>query len=108
MPEMERRPTEAPVPYELNDLKNLQYTLSMARTPDPHSATSQFFVNLQDNAQLDPQGERPGYAVFGKVIEGQDVVDAIAAVPTATVGPFRDVPQDDVMIEKAIIMGEKS
>ena len=108
MPEMQRRPTKAPVPYELNDLKNLQYTLSMARTQDPHSATSQFFVNLRDNAQLDPQGERPGYAVFGKVIEGQDVVDAIATVPTATVGQFRDVPQDDVMIEKAIIMGEKS
>lgn len=80
----------------------------MARTNDPHSATSQFFINLNDNGNLDRSPSNPGYAVFGKVVEGQEVVDAIAAAPTKNVGPFADVPATSVIIEKAIIVEKKS
>ena len=87
-----------------NKLKNLKYTLSMARTSDPNSATSQFFINLRDNTSLDWATNNPGYAVFGKVVEGQTVVDAIAAVATKTVGYFQDVPKNPVVIEQAVVI----
>lgn len=105
-PDMQQRETRAPIQNEAdNGLKNKKYTLSMARTNDPHSATSQFFINLVDNASLDFDGPYPpGYAVFGEVISGQEVVDAIAAVKTTTVGHYRDVPETPVIIEKATVM----
>ena len=78
-----------------NGLSNLRGTVAMARTMDPDSATSQFFVNLVDNAFLD---NPPGYAVFGEVVQGMDIVDAIAAVPTETVGPFEGVPVDPIIV----------
>lgn len=81
--------------HGVSGLTNLRGTLSMARTNDPNSATSQFFVNVVDNAGLD-SGD--GYAVFGQVVEGMDVVDAIVAVPTTTVGQFEDVPVDAITI----------
>lgn len=81
--------------HGVSGLTNLRGTLSMARTPDPDSATSQFFVNVADNGGLD---EAPGYAVFGQVVEGMDVVDAIVAVPTTTVGQFEDVPVEAITI----------
>ena len=96
------RGNRAPIKNEANNgLKNLKYTLSMARTNDPNSATSQFFINLSDNASLDYAANNPGYAVFGKVVAGQEVVDAIAAVGTRTHGHHQDVPQEPVVIEKA-------
>lgn len=101
-PNMQRRETRAPIANEAdNGLKNAKYTLSMARTSDPNSATSQFFINLADNAPLDYSAQNPGYAVFGEVVAGQEVVDAIAKVETGTVGGFRDVPVKPVVIEKA-------
>ena len=101
-PEMRQKKTREPVVNEAsNGLKNLKYTLSMARTNDPHSATSQFFINLEDNANLDPSGANPGYAVFGEVREGKETVDAIAAVATGNVGPFGDVPKEPVVILEA-------
>jgi peptidyl-prolyl cis-trans isomerase B (cyclophilin B) len=90
-----------------NGLKNLRGTLSMARTSDPHSATSQFFINLVDNAGLDhksPTGAGWGYAVFGKIVEGMDVVDAIAKVPTGMRPPHGDVPKEDVVVLKASVV----
>lgn len=91
-----------------NGLKNLRGTLSMARTNDPDSATSQFFINLVDNASLDAvpganpkQPRRWGYAVFGKVIRGMEAVDAMALTPTGSRGPFRDVPTRDIYIKRA-------
>ena len=101
-PEMRQKETREPVVNEAsNGLKNLKYTLSMARTNDPHSATSQFFINLKDNANLDPSATNPGYAVFGEVREGKETVDAIAAVATGNVGPFGDVPKEPVVILEA-------
>lgn len=104
-PGMKKRATRQPIQNEAsNGLKNLKYTLSMARTQNPHSATSQFFINVNDNAFLDyAQGGNPGYAVFGEVVEGQEVVDAITNVKTGNVGHFQDVPVEDVVIEKAVI-----
>jgi len=103
-PGMHKRATGSPIKNEAdNGLRNERYTLSMARTSDINSATSQFFINLADNASLDHTGNSPagyGYAVFAKVIEGMDVVDKIAAVPTTTVYPYRDVPRGDVVIKK--------
>ena len=81
-----------------NGMKNERGTLSMARTSDPHSATSQFFISVADNASLDISARGWGYAVFGKVIEGMDVVDKIVAVQTETRGPMKDVPVDPVII----------
>ncbi len=102
------RPTRPPIPNEAdNGLANRAYTLSMARTRDPHSATSQFFVNLGDNAALDHSARNAagwGYAVFGKVASGTAVVDAIAAVPTGTNGPYSDVPANPVLIEDARLL----
>jgi len=81
-----------------NGMKNERGTLSMARTPDPHSATSQFFISVADNASLDISARGWGYAVFGKVIEGMDVVEKIVAVKTETRGAMKDVPVDPVII----------
>ena len=97
-----KNPSHRPIVNEAdNGLKNKRYTLAMARTNDINSATSQFFINLKDNAFLDHQKKtmrQYGYAVFGKVISGMDVVDAIAATPTGTKGHYGDVPKQDVVI----------
>ena len=99
---MRKKPTRDPITNEAeNGLKNTRGALSMARTSDIHSATSQFFVNLADNPFLD-HGERDfGYAVFGRVVEGMDVVDQIAAVETGTVEGYKDAPLEPVVIESA-------
>ncbi len=105
-PGMKQKPTLAAITNEAdNGLKNARYTVAMARTSDPHSATAQFFINVVDNDFLDfkaPTAQGWGYAVFGKVVAGQDVVDAIKAVPTTRKGYHDDVPRDDVVIEKAV------
>jgi cyclophilin family peptidyl-prolyl cis-trans isomerase len=82
-----------------NGLSNVRGTIAMARQPDPDSAKAQFYVNWQDNLQLDGQKGKPGYAVFGKVIEGMDVVDKISKVSTRSVGTFRNVPEQDVVVK---------
>jgi peptidyl-prolyl cis-trans isomerase A (cyclophilin A) len=87
-----------------NGLKNLRGMLSMARYEDPDSATSQFFVNLKDNAHLDAAGGKFGYAVFGKVIEGMDIVDSIAKVKTGTKGPFYNIPMQTVTVKSAKVV----
>ena len=87
----------------MNGLKNLRGTIAMARTMDPNSATSQFFINLVDNAFLDftsPTARGYGYAVFGRVLDGMEVVDAIAKVRTGSVGPHENVPSEAVVIKK--------
>ena len=105
-PGMKQKPTLAPIQNEANNgLKNDRYTLAMARTSDPHSATAQFFINVADNAFLNhtaPSAQGWGYAVFGKVVEGQDVVDKIKSVKTGRKGFHDDVPMDDVVILKAV------
>jgi peptidyl-prolyl cis-trans isomerase A (cyclophilin A) len=101
-PDMRQKPTQPPIRNEAdNGLKNRRGTLSMARTNDPHSATSQFFVNLVDNAFLDPGRGGAGYAVFGCVTEGMDVVDKIAAVKTGSKGGHQDVPVTPVEVRSA-------
>ena len=104
-PGMKQKPTRAPVANEAtNGVKNREYTVAMARTSEPHSATAQFFINVADNDFLDYQSPSPngwGYCVFGKVVGGQDVVDKIKAVPTATAGFQQNVPTEDVVIRKA-------
>jgi peptidyl-prolyl cis-trans isomerase A (cyclophilin A) len=99
--DMQPKPTSDPIVNEAgNGLKNQRGTIAMARTSDPDSATSQFFINHRDNAFLDHSGrDNPGYAVFGKTVEGMDVVDRIAAVDTTTKGPYDDVPVEPVMIQ---------
>lgn len=108
-PGMKQKPTQAPVTNEAdNGLKNNQYTVAMARTSDPHSATAQFFINTVDNDFLNfkaPTAQGWGYAVIGKVVKGETVVDAIKAVPTTRKGFHDDVPRDDVVIEKAVVVG---
>ncbi len=102
---MKQKATEAQIRNEANNgLKNLRYSLSMARTSDPHSATSQFFINVADNAFLDFTSETSqgwGYAVFARVTSGTDVVDAIEKVKTGRKGSHDDVPLEDVRIERA-------
>ena len=91
----------------LSGLKNDKYTLAMARTSDPHSATAQFFINATDNAFLNFKSESGsgwGYAVFGKVVSGQDVVDAIEGVKTGRKGFHDDVPLEDVVIQRAVVV----
>ena len=104
-PGMRQKPTEAPIENEAgNGLKNDRYTVAMARTSDPHSATAQFFINVADNAFLNhsaPTAQGWGYCVFGKVVEGRDVVDQIKGVATSLHGMHQDVPQKDVLIERA-------
>jgi len=104
-PGMKQKPTRAPVANEAgNGVKNREYTVAMARTSDPHSATAQFFINVADNDFLDYTSHSPngwGYCVFGKVVGGKDVVDKIKNVPTATTGFHQNVPREDVVILKA-------
>jgi peptidyl-prolyl cis-trans isomerase B (cyclophilin B) len=102
---MKQKPTAAPIANEANNgLKNKRYTLAMARTGDPHSASAQFFINTADNGFLDHTGQNNsgwGYAVFGRVVEGTDIVDAMEKVRTGRKGSFDDVPVDDLRIESA-------
>jgi peptidyl-prolyl cis-trans isomerase B (cyclophilin B) len=105
-PDMKQKSTNDPIDNEAeNGLKNDRYTIAMARTSDPHSATAQFFINVGDNDFLNyPGSDGWGYAVFGKVTEGEDVVDAIRAVKTGRKSMFSDVPVETVVIEKAEVV----
>jgi peptidyl-prolyl cis-trans isomerase B (cyclophilin B) len=107
-PGMRQKPTRAPVRNEAdNRLKNAAYTIAMARTSDPHSASAQFFINVADNAFLDhsaPTAQGWGYCVFGRVVAGKDVVDRIKSVRTGRRGMHQDVPLEDVVIEKAEVV----
>jgi peptidyl-prolyl cis-trans isomerase B (cyclophilin B) len=104
-PGLKQKPTRETIRNEAdNGLKNAAYTVAMARTPDPHSASSQFFINVANNDFLDFRAATPteyGYCVFGKVVDGRDVVDRIAKVTTGNRGFHRDVPVDDVVIKSA-------
>ena len=106
-PGMKQKPTNAEIQNEAaNGLTNDAYTVAMARTPNPHSASSQFFINLRDNAFLNYTAATTqgfGYCVFGKVVDGKDVVDKIKAVKTGSKGGHQDVPLEDVMVERAEI-----
>ena len=106
-PGMKQKSCDAPITNEANNgLKNDNYTVAMARTNDPHSATAQFFINVTDNGFLNhtsPTGSGWGYAVFGKVVKGTEVVDAIRKVPTGRSGFHENVPKTDVVIEKAVV-----
>ena len=105
-PDMKQRPTRGPIPLESRSgLVNARGTLAMARTADPDSATAQFFINLKDNGFLDAANSRDGkgYAVFGKVVQGMEVVDKIAGVATATKGMHANVPVEPVIIRKATL-----
>jgi peptidyl-prolyl cis-trans isomerase B (cyclophilin B) len=107
-PGMKQKPTRPPVRNEAdNQLKNAPYTVAMARTSDPHSASAQFFINVANNEFLDykaPSAQGWGYCVFGKVTEGTEVVDKIKRVKTGTRGMHQDVPIEDVIIEKAEVI----
>jgi len=107
-PGMKQKPTDAPIANEANNgLKNRHYTLAMARTSAPHSATAQFFINTTDNGFLDFKSESPqgwGYAVFGRVVSGTEVVDAIEGVRTGRKGGHDDVPLEDVLIQSVTIV----
>ena len=107
-PGMKEKRGESPINNEANNgLKNNKYTVAMARTSDPHSATAQFFINAADNAFLNHTAVSQqgwGYAVFGKVISGSDIVDRIEAVKTGRKGYHNDVPNDDVVLEKAVAL----
>ena len=107
-PGMKQKDTDAPIQNEAkNGLKNDTYTVAMARTGDPHWASSQFFINVANNGFLNhtaPSASGWGYAVFGKVVKGQDVVDKIKAVATGNKGGHGDVPKEDVVIEKAVAL----
>jgi peptidyl-prolyl cis-trans isomerase A (cyclophilin A) len=102
-PDLAQKPTRAPIPIESqNGLKNARGTIAMARTSDPNSATAQFFINVVDNPMLDfPRPDGSGYAVFGRVVEGMDVVDKIRAVPTGNRNGMGDVPLSAVVIKTA-------
>jgi peptidyl-prolyl cis-trans isomerase B (cyclophilin B) len=105
--DMDQKPVKAPIENEAkNGLRNERYTVAMARTSDPHSATAQFFINVGDNDFLDNGKCQDGwgYCVFGRVTEGQDVVDKIKAVKTANKGFHQNVPKEDVVIERAEII----
>jgi cyclophilin family peptidyl-prolyl cis-trans isomerase len=109
--DMKQKPTRATIENEAaNGLKNDYGTIAMARTPDPHSASAQFFINLKNNEFLNfreatPQGY--GYTVFGKVVSGMDIIDKIAKVPTGNAGPHQNVPREPVIVESAIILPAK-
>ncbi len=100
-PDMNQKATDAPISIESkNGLKNARGTIAMARTSNPNSATSQFFINVKDNANLDyPSFDGYGYAVFGKVTKGLEICDAIVSVPTKQVGPHGDVPVEPILIK---------
>jgi peptidyl-prolyl cis-trans isomerase B (cyclophilin B) len=104
-PGMKQKPTRDPIDNEaVNGLKNDLYTVAMARTGDPHSASAQFFINIKNNDFLNftsPNGNGWGYCVFGKVVEGMDVVDKIKSVKTGRSGMHQDVPVEDVIVTKA-------
>lgn len=103
--DMKQKETQAPIENEArNGLKNEKYTIAMARTSDPHSATAQFFINVVDNDFLNPTAQGWGYAVFGKVVKGTEVVDAIKKVRTTRKGFHDDVPFDAVVIDKAVAL----
>lgn len=106
--DMKQKETRAAIRNEAdNGLKNKKYTIAMARTGEPHSATAQFFINTKDNDFLDFKSQTPqgwGYAVFGKVIKGQEVVDKIAAVTTGKKGYYDDVPMENVIVKKAVVV----
>ena len=106
--DMQKKQTRAPIRNEAdNGLRNQRGTIAMARTPDPHSASAQFFINTKDNDFLNHKGKTPqgwGYAVFGHVVEGMGVVDGISKVKTVTRGRFRDVPAEPVIITRAARM----
>jgi peptidyl-prolyl cis-trans isomerase B (cyclophilin B) len=108
-PGMKQKPTRAPIKNEANNgLKNQHYTLAMARTSDPHSASAQFFINATDNDFLNFKSESGsgwGYAVFGRVVAGTEIVDAIESVRTGRKGMHDDVPLDDVVILRASVIG---
>lgn len=107
-PDMQQKPTRAPIQNEAdNGLKNTAYTIAMARTPNPHSATSQFFINVVDNPFLDytePTAQGYGYCVFGRVTAGHDTVDRIKKVRTGMRAGHQDVPLEDVIIERVEIL----
>lgn len=103
---LNQRPTKAPIPLEShNGLSNVRGSVAMARTDHPHSATSQFFINVADNVRLDGDPENPatGYAVFGQVVEGMDVVDKIRAVETTSAGMHQNLPAKPIFITKALV-----
>ena len=105
-PDLKEKPTRAPIPLESkNGLSNERGTIAMARTNDPNSATAQFFINVKNNANLDAANSRDGngYAVFGKVVSGMDVVDKIRETPTGNKGPYDDVPNTPITINKATL-----
>lgn len=108
--DMEQKSTQAPVENEANNgLKNARGTIAMARTQDPHSATAQFFINVQDNDFLNHTGENMqgwGYAVFGKVTEGEDVLDKIRCVQTGSQAGHQDVPVEPIIIESVTVIGD--
>lgn len=107
-PQMQQKPTGSPIQNEANNgLRNQRYTLAMARTSAPHSATAQFFINTVDNGFLDFKSESPqgwGYAVFGRVVDGTDVVDQIEGVATGNRSGHGDVPLEPVLIERAVVV----
>jgi peptidyl-prolyl cis-trans isomerase B (cyclophilin B) len=105
-PGMKQKPTNDPIENEAkNGLKNEPYTVAMARTSAPHSASAQFFINVNNNSFLDYPGQDGwGYCVFGKVVEGTEVVDKIKSVKTTRSGMFSDVPVDNIVIEKAEVV----
>ena len=105
-PDMVQKPMRPPIPLEAtNGLKNDTYTIAMARTNVPDSATAQFFITVKDNAMLNaPQPDGHGYAVFGKVVSGTEVVDKIKGVPTGNKGPFQNVPTTPVVITSATLV----
>lgn len=103
-----KAPLYPPIKNEAeNGLKNIRGTIAMARTQNPHSATSQFFINVVDNPSLDYTAGNEGYAVFGRVIEGMEVVDKIAKTPTKAKGLFSDVPRETIVIERVEILDQK-
>ena len=108
--DMQQKPASEPIENEAdNGLKNDTGTIAMARTMEPHSATAQFFINVKDNDFLNHSGKTMqgwGYAVFGKVVEGQDVLDKIRGVPTTSRAGHQDVPEDPVIIESVEVVGE--
>ena len=103
---MKQKATRAPIQNEAqNGLQNVTYSIAMARTGDPHSATSQFFINVSNNGALDyPGRDGFGYTVFGKVVSGMEVVDKIKAVPVADKGPHQNVPVTPIVIESATLL----
>ncbi|MDM0057135.1 peptidylprolyl isomerase [Variovorax sp. J22G47] len=107
-PDMKQKPTRPPVPLEAaNGLKNDKYTIAMARTSDPNSATAQFFINVKDNAMLNaPNPDGHGYTVFGKVVAGADVVDKIRAARTGNKGGMADVPLEPITIQSATVVAK--